>query len=55
MTKEECEGCEYCVKGCSPFAVNRMRTCTHPNIFLGLGVWIARVKECPKGKDGEQV
>lgn len=53
MTREECEGCEYLGK---PFLRDErlpVEGCKHPKIMCGIGIWIARIKKCPK-EDGEQ-
>ena len=53
MTREECKGCEFYGKG-SVMLDDHVPCCKHKSILHGLGVWIARIKECPKTKDGEQ-
>lgn len=54
MTREGCEGCEYLGQ---PFLRDErlpVKGCMHPTVLGGVGVWIARIKECPKNKDGGQ-
>lgn len=53
MTREECAECEYLGE---PFLRDErlsVKGCMHPTVMGGLGIWIARIKECPKIKDGE--
>lgn len=54
MTREECAECEYLGK---PFLRDERlsaKGCMHPTVLGGIGVWIARIKECPKEKGGER-
>lgn len=53
MTREDCRGCEFFGKGSVMFD-ERIPVCKHKSLLHGAGVWIARVKECPKEKEGEQ-
>lgn len=52
MTREDCQGCEFFGKGSVMFD-ECIPVCKHKSLLHGAGVWIARVKECPKKKDGE--
>lgn len=55
MTREECSGCEYFEKRkCEDRIHNGVPICTHKSIVCGLGLWIARIKECPKEKGDEK-
>ena len=52
MTWEECEGCE-CLG--EQFLLDKrlpMKVCKHPKVMGGIGIWIPRIKKCPK-ENGE--
>ena len=53
MKREDCEGCEFYGKG-SILLDDNIPACKHPDILHGVGMWVARIKECPKQKEGEQ-
>lgn len=53
MTREECKGCDAFGYG-SPMMDDHMPVCKHEKVLNGIGIWIARIKECPKEKVGDQ-
>ena len=56
MTREQCTGCEYLGDTFPNDAVGiTVKGCKHPQIIGGLGLWIDRVKECPKENEDPAV